>query len=183
LVILGLMAVSLVVATCKGDAGAAGVAGPTGATGADGAAGPSATAQNRSDANTAISLVCATPTVITTLTITGPAVYLISASGYVFSSGATPSQVLLAANIFRDAVQLAHGEVGASLNATGHLPGSYAWARLVSVTGATSTIQVRGCRQSGDGTPTVFSNSLTATLVGSGTGPQLAPAIVAEGTR
>jgi hypothetical protein len=105
------------------------------------------------------------------MALTGPATYLITGSGFLFSSGGT--QVHMSVNFYRDASQLAHGEVGSIVNATGFVPASYAWSRLVNVTLASSTFEIRGCRQGGDGTPIVFGNSLNATRIGTGTGAQV----------
>jgi hypothetical protein len=168
---LGLLVVALVVAKCKGDAGEPGAAGATGDTGPTGPAGPSATTQVLATSNLSLSLTCATPTVITSLPLTGPAVYLITASGFLFSNGGTQVQVNI--DFYRDASQLAHGEMGALVNATSHVEESYSYSRLVNVSGATATIQIRGCRTQGDGTPVVFSNSINGTRVGTGTGAQL----------
>jgi hypothetical protein len=165
--VLGLVALTLIVATCKGDAGAAG---PAGAAGAAGPTGPSNTTQVLNTGNLSISLTCGTRTVLTTMALTGPATYLITASGFLFSSGGT--QVHVSIDFFRDAAQLAHGEVGSIVNVTGFVPASYSWSRLVNVAGATSTFEVRACRLGGDGTPVTFTNSLNATQIGTGTGAQ-----------
>jgi hypothetical protein len=165
----------------RGLRGLQGAKGDKGDKGDQGEIGPSVTHQNIRTNNLALSLNCATPTELTTLTLNGPATYLINASGFIFASGVAPIQSNSAVNLYRGAVQLLHGEVGQELNATGHMPGAYAINRLVSIASATETIAVRACRQAGNATPTAFSNTLTATLVQSGTGAQTIASAVANG--
>src|SRR5437016_1138835 len=68
----------------RGSVGATGVQGPPGS---QGPTGPAQSKEARLDGNLAISTACASGmrTVITTLAVSGPALYLVNASGYVVS--------------------------------------------------------------------------------------------------
>ena len=104
-------------------------------------------------------------TVITTLTVSGPALYLVNASGYVFSNQAPAKEVTLSLGLYRDNTPLTLGQVGSLLGSGGTQsePEAYAFSRLVTVPGSSATISVKGCGFA-SGTPSVFSNDLVATL-------------------
>jgi hypothetical protein len=154
----------------RGPRGLPGPQGPKGATGAAGAQGPPGPAQSkeaRLDGNFAIPTSCASgmKTAITSVTLAGPALYLVNASGYVFSNEAPPKEVTLSLWLYRDDTFLALGQVGSPLGSGGTAsePEAYAFSRLVTVPGPSATISVKGCGFA-SGTPSVFSNDLVATL-------------------
>jgi hypothetical protein len=164
----------------KGNRGLRGLRGPKGATGATGATGaqgpqgvkgdigPSETRQNFVVGNLALSNSAASKTTITTLTLPGPADYLINATGMVFSSVSGDKAGI---ELARDgaAVGSYFNEVGLP---TGNVAENYAVNRLVHVAGASSVVVIRGWRHSGTGSLMVFTNTLTATRVGSAFGAQ-----------
>jgi hypothetical protein len=165
-----------------GPQGAQGIQGPKGDKGDTGDIGPSRTDQNRSDGNTEVSLTCTPMTQLTALTLSGPATYLVSASGSFYTEGTAPIQAIANVDLYRDAAQLVHSEVGVEKTTAGYLAGMYGITRLVNVTGATATISLRSCRRSGAGVPTAFGNTMTATLVQSGVGAQALSPQSAGGT-
>ena len=133
-----------------------------GAKGDLGPVGPSNSYQATQDANVALSNSFSSKTTIASLTLPGPATYLVSASGGVSIGGGVASNDVVP-EIARDGTRIVFQQIG---NAG---PESYAMTRLIAVTGASSVISIRAYAQT-SGTANAFSNSLVATLVGSGSG-------------
>jgi hypothetical protein len=163
----------------QGAQGIQGIQGIQGLKGDKGDIGPSRTDQNRSEGNTVISNTCAP---LTSLTLAGPATYLVSASGSMYVEGTAPTQAIANVDLYRDAVQLAHNEIGAQKTTAGYQSSMYGVTRLVNVTGATAVISLRACRRSGAGTPTAFGNAMTATQVQAGVGAQALSVASSSGT-
>ena len=155
-----------------GTAGAPGANGAKGATGAQGPIGPSATYQNHVAANLGISTSSGTPTTINTLSLPGPATYLVSASASMFDGAAAPSTCTIFARITRNGTQVGdHGEVGTTHpTVSEYIESTLSMQRLLTVAAPSQTINVTAYRNFGGGTCTVFNRTLTATLVGTGTG-------------
>ena len=86
-----------------GAQGAQGAQGIQGIQGVQGPVGPSQTDQNLRVNNTNISLSCAAKTELTTLTLAGPANYLLNGSGSIFSSGVAPVQSNASVDLHRGA--------------------------------------------------------------------------------
>ena len=162
----------------KGNRGLQGLKGATGAAGVQGPAGPSDSRQQFVQGNLALSNSSASKTTITTLTVPGPADYLIEATGMVFSGVAGDKAGI---ELARDGTA-----VGGYFNEVA-MPGAnqaenYAVNRLVHVSGTSSTIVIRGWRYTGTGSLFVFTNTLTATRVGSAIGAQSVSSSTANGS-
>lgn len=164
-----------------GPKGATGATGPTGATGRVGATGPrgpvgpSNSVENLDAANTGLGADDTHPVALTTLTLPGPASYLVTASGSVFPSGATPGNCDGGFQLDLDGFKSAHGglsynEAGGSVDASGnYVVGTYAVTQLVTVPGGSHTLTVDAWKHLGTNACVAFGNSLVATEVGSAT--------------
>src|SRR5438876_5051538 len=102
----------------RGPVGATGVQGPPGS---QGPPGPAQSKEARLDGNFAISTACSSGmrTVITTLAVAGPALYLVNASGYVFSNEVPPKEVTLSVALYRDNTLLTVGGVSSLVGSGG----------------------------------------------------------------
>ena len=128
------------------------------------------TRQDYVQGNLALSTSMASPTTITSLTLPGPANYLVTGAGMVFLEAGTGE---IGVDLARDG-----SELGGWFNEIG-LPNAgfsanYAITRLVNIPGSSGVVSIRGFRFGGTGTPWAFVNSLTATRVGSAVGAQRA---------
>jgi hypothetical protein len=128
--------------------------------------------------NLPLSNSAASPTTITSLTLPGPGQYLVTAAGMAWSDvNNDRAGIEIARN--GTAISSFFNQIGLNTN---NQPANYAITRLVSVSGASATIVVRGWRDQGTGTINVFENSLTATRVASGSGAQRALTARSSGT-
>jgi hypothetical protein len=159
----------------QGPQGAQGPQGPQGPQGAQGPTGPSETFyDDRSEAHTIPEPAFGIGTPITTLTLPGPATYLVSATGTITRHG------LLDGDSASHLVQLRRdGDLlktmtvtpvkGTNVGATATT--TYAMTVLVDVTGPSQVLNVHGFNQNGSGTSSSANQAgMSATLVGSGTG-------------
>jgi len=172
-----------VMTALKGNRGPAGTAGPqgpqgpkgdSGTNGAVGATGPSASFQNTQDTPLTIPEPGGGVGTIDTLTLSGPASYLIQASGVITRTGLASGQgashqVQLRQDFSvvgsaTETITTVQGSNGSAAT------GAYSIVRLINVTGTTSTITITGYDQTAAGTTSTAKGALIATLVGSATG-------------
>ncbi len=158
-----------------GPTGPTGPAGPPGATGERGPIGPSNSVESRGRADTAIGADDTHPVALTTVTVSGPASYLVTASGSVFPGGAVPGNCDGGFQLDLDAFAGAHSglsfnEAGGSVDASGnYVVGTYAVIQLVAVPSGSHTLTIDAWKHLGTDPCETFENSLVATQVGSAT--------------
>jgi hypothetical protein len=156
----------------RGARGAAGAAGAKGATGAQGPMGPSTAYQNHVAANLTLSTSSGSPSTIASLVLPGPATYLVTASASMYDAATAPSTCTIYATITRNGTVVGdHAELGTTHpTASEYIESALNVQRLLSVTGASQTINITAYRYLGTGTCTVFNRTLTAVQVGAGNG-------------
>jgi hypothetical protein len=118
-----------------------------------------------------MSVTCNTPTPLASLTLQGPAKYVVTATGTAFTSNNV--EAIARIELDRDGSRVGIWQE-VRLASGGSLPNMtpYVINRVISVSGPSQTIAVSGCRDRGDTNPLAFDNTLTAVKVGSATGAQ-----------
>jgi hypothetical protein len=115
------------------------------------------------ESNLTLSTDSGTPTTLNTLTLPGPASYLVQANASMFNSG---SACVASFDLRRDGTSVSFNQVGSD---AGNAQSTYSAERLLTV-GSSATITVTGYRQVGTGTCTAYSRSLVAQQVDNATG-------------
>jgi hypothetical protein len=172
----------------KGDTGAAGPKGDTGATGAKGDKGATGDAGPKGDKGDpgvsaayqdAVDALATIPepggglgTPVNSLTVPGPATYVVTYAGYVKRNGMSAGQGMVhALQLRRDGSLVMATRVGTDQGSTGEASTPFSMNRLLTVSGATATFTVTGFATGVvSGTSSQAQGTLVATQVGSGTG-------------
>jgi hypothetical protein len=156
----------------RGPTGPQGTKGDTGPQGPKGDTGPSASFQDARDTPLTIPEPgggLGTP--INSLTLDGPATYLIQASGFVSRLGLSAGQgASHQVQLRRNGDLLLALTATAVQGSTGSATVPYSIVRLVKVSGPSQTIITDGFDQTAAGTSSTATGTMTATLVGSATG-------------
>jgi hypothetical protein len=159
-----------------GPQGAQGPQGPQGSQGPQGVQGPTGPSEtfynDRSAALTIPEPGGGLGTAITTLTLSGPATYLISATGTITRNAlGNGDSAAHQVQLRRDADLLKAMTVTPVKGTTAAATATYSMTALVNVTGPSQVLNINGFNQNGGGTSSSANHAgLSATLVGSGTG-------------
>jgi hypothetical protein len=157
----------------QGPQGAQGPQGPQGPQGIQGPTGPSQTFYNeRSSALTIPEPGGGLGTAITTLTLEGPATYLVQVTGTI-TRNALPNGDSAAhqVQLRRDGALLKAMTVTPVKGTSDAAFATYSMVALLNVTGPSQVININGFNQSGGGTSSSANQAgMSATAVGSGTG-------------
>lgn len=156
----------------RGPAGAQGAQGPAGPQGPQGPVGPSRSFFNdRTAALTIPESGGGLGTPITTLTLPGPATYLVQATGTISRNLPNGDSGAHQVQLRRDDDLLKAVTVTPVKGTTAAAIASYSLVALVNVPGPSNVVRINGFNQNGGGTTSSANHAgMTATLVGEATG-------------